>query len=249
MLISTKVFRLAQSLPHPAIMVSLCLLGVSQQAFSTANGQEIFVLVQEPASAEIDLIETTEEASQVIISTDVKVIAADDSAVSDGETGQPSPASTSFLEGIESDNAAAIVESSDFLGGPSEELRPVIDRLHESAESVELAVEETSPPAPGGQSGSFLKIGDSKIYDIQSSTALDNEVSSSSDLEVPHDLHSRSPSLAELRRQRAAEIARLRSLKLQQQIRSGYSPLRPRWNAIPMMSSRYSRPVIYVPVY
>lgn len=74
----------------------------------------------------------------------------------------------------------------------------------------------------------------------------------------------KSPSLvdstdpAKLRAARAAEIRQARALyrsqqriaRLEHNLWMGYEPLRPNWNAVPMMSSRYNyRRTIYVPVY
>ena len=57
-------------------------------------------------------------------------------------------------------------------------------------------------------------------------------------------------SVAELRQARAAYRANQRVARLEHNLWVGYEPLRPKWNAVPMMTSRYSsRRVIYVPVY
>ena len=142
-----------------------------------------------------------------------------------------------------------VVEVADESVGPSEELQEVIEVLHASAESAEKSVEASSETASENPEGSFVKIMESNPYDQGSPMVETQEIPSPSDLAVAESMIAEEPSLQDLRRQRAAEIARLRALRLQQQIRSGYSPLRPRWNAIPMMSSRYTRPVVYVPIY
>ena len=129
--------------------------------------------------------------------------------------------------------------------GPSEELSDVIEVLHESARSVGQPIEATTEVDPVAPSGSFLRITEPVDYRQQQDQV--DQVLSPSDIDVA--ATQEEPSLKELRQMRAAELARLRSLRLQQQIRSGYSALRPKWNAIPMMSSRYRKPVIYVPVF
>ena len=130
--------------------------------------------------------------------------------------------------------------------GPSDELSDVIDVLHESANSADDKSEvasETSQPE------TFLKFKYSDSVDLSNALDPKEEVASPSDRSAQQRVEDQAEMLLELRRQRAAKLARLRAMRLQQQLRSGYSPLRPRWNAIPMMKSRYSRPVIYVPVY
>ena len=129
--------------------------------------------------------------------------------------------------------------------GPSEELSDVIEVLHESARAVGQPIEATTEVDPVAPSGSFLRITEPVDYRQQQDQV--DQVLSPSDIDVA--ATQEEPSLKELRQMRAAELARLRSLRLQQQIRSGYSALRPKWNAIPMMSSRYRKPVIYVPVF
>ena len=58
------------------------------------------------------------------------------------------------------------------------------------------------------------------------------------------------PSVAELRQARAQFRARQRMARIEARKWRGYEPLRPHWNAVPMMSSRYTaRRVIQVPVY
>ena len=129
--------------------------------------------------------------------------------------------------------------------GPSEELSDVIEVLHESARAAGQPIETTTEVDPVAPSGSFLRITEPVDYRQQQDQV--DQVLSPSDIDVAST--PAEPSLKELRQMRAAELARSRSLRLQQQIRSGYSALRPKWNAIPMMSSRYRKPVIYVPVF
>ena len=53
----------------------------------------------------------------------------------------------------------------------------------------------------------------------------------------------------ELRTARAIYRANQRVARMEYNLWIGHEPLRPRWNAIPMMSSRYTNPKFYVPVY
>ena len=55
---------------------------------------------------------------------------------------------------------------------------------------------------------------------------------------------------AEIRQARALYRSQQRTARLERNLWMGYEPLRPNWNSIPMMSSRYPpRRVIYVPYY
>ncbi len=56
-------------------------------------------------------------------------------------------------------------------------------------------------------------------------------------------------SVAELRQARALYRANQRVARMEYNLWMGREPLRPRWNSIPMMSSRYTNNRIYVPVY
>ena len=56
-------------------------------------------------------------------------------------------------------------------------------------------------------------------------------------------------SVAELRQARALYRSNQRVARLEYNLWMGYEPLRPNWNAVPMMSSRYSNRKLYVPVY
>jgi hypothetical protein len=53
----------------------------------------------------------------------------------------------------------------------------------------------------------------------------------------------------EMRTARAIYRANQRVARLEHNLWIGHEPLRPRWNAVPMMSSRYGNPKFYVPVY
>ena len=53
----------------------------------------------------------------------------------------------------------------------------------------------------------------------------------------------------ELRTARAIYRANQRVARMEYNLWIGHEPLRPRWNSIPMMSSRYTNPKFYVPVY
>lgn len=56
-------------------------------------------------------------------------------------------------------------------------------------------------------------------------------------------------SVAELRQARALYRSKQRVARLEYNLWMGHEPLRPNWNSIPMMSSRYTHRRIYVPVY
>jgi hypothetical protein len=69
---------------------------------------------------------------------------------------------------------------------------------------------------------------------------------------------SRSTDPAQLKAQRVAQLRQARALyrsqqriaRLEHNLWMGYEPLRPNWNSVPMMSSRYNdRRTIYVPVH
>ena len=64
------------------------------------------------------------------------------------------------------------------------------------------------------------------------------------------DLSSTKPTAMELRQARALYRQRQRLERLERNLWAGYEPLRPHWNSIPMMSSRYpARTTVVVPVY
>ncbi len=56
-------------------------------------------------------------------------------------------------------------------------------------------------------------------------------------------------SVAELRQARALYRSNQRVARLEYNLWMRYEPLRPNWNSIPMMSSRYTNRQLYVPVY
>ncbi|MEM1070460.1 MAG: hypothetical protein AAGG48_18455 [Planctomycetota bacterium] len=56
-------------------------------------------------------------------------------------------------------------------------------------------------------------------------------------------------SVAELRQQRGLYKANQRMARIQYNLWIGHEPLRPRFNSVPMMSSRYQFRRLYVPVY
>ena len=56
-------------------------------------------------------------------------------------------------------------------------------------------------------------------------------------------------SVSELRQARALYRAQQRTARLEYNLWMGYEPLRPNWNSVPMMSSRYTNRRIYVPAY
>ncbi|MEL6106126.1 MAG: hypothetical protein AAFU85_08820 [Planctomycetota bacterium] len=58
------------------------------------------------------------------------------------------------------------------------------------------------------------------------------------------------PSAAELRQARAQFRARQRMMRMERNLWAGYEPLRPNWNDIPMMTSRFSTSYrTIVPIY
>lgn len=56
-------------------------------------------------------------------------------------------------------------------------------------------------------------------------------------------------SAAEIRQARALYRSQQRVARLEYNLWMGYEPLRPNWNSVPMMSSRYTHRRLYVPVY
>ena len=56
-------------------------------------------------------------------------------------------------------------------------------------------------------------------------------------------------STAELRQARALYRSNQRVARLEYNLWMRYEPLRPNWNSVPMMSSRYTHRRLYVPVY
>lgn len=233
---------------------------VPQQTDESEQGVDV-----EPSDAVVDdaqlatPVVTTSQASDSVDEVAAEKIPTEQDSVesvsqSDQQTenvsGLIGTAETADTQGVIVESAGEVsVDNTDALNGPSEELQEVIEVLHASAESVEQLIDAAAETDASDSSGSFLTIMESSPYQLESALVETLEVPSPSDLDAAESMDVSQPSLQELRRQRAKEMARLRALRLQQQIRSGYSPLRPRWNAIPMMSSRYSRPVVYVPVY
>ena len=63
------------------------------------------------------------------------------------------------------------------------------------------------------------------------------------------DIRTSRMSVAELRQKRALYRANQRMARLENNLWMGYEPLRPKWNSIPMMSSRYTTRRLYTPVY
>jgi len=55
--------------------------------------------------------------------------------------------------------------------------------------------------------------------------------------------------VAEMRHARAMRASEQRRARIEFNRWRGHEPLRPSWNTIPVMRSRYERPVIYIPVY
>ncbi len=63
------------------------------------------------------------------------------------------------------------------------------------------------------------------------------------------DVRQSKKSVNELRQARALYRANQRAARLEHNLWMGREPLRPQWNSIPMMSSRYGPRKIYVPIY
>ncbi|QDV46190.1 hypothetical protein Enr13x_60990 [Stieleria neptunia] len=64
------------------------------------------------------------------------------------------------------------------------------------------------------------------------------------------DLSTGEPTAAELRQARAQFRSQQRMERMERNLWAGYEPLRPNWNSIPMMSSRYPyRQTVVVPLY
>ena len=203
---------------------------------------EVVIAEAEVAEVEVAEVEVTEEVTEQKESQKKEVVQE-----------KPTVVGSANAEDLKVGDApkigvSKVVEIDPILesAGPSDELSDVIDVLHESANSADDKSEvasETSQPE------TFLKFKYSDSVDLSNALDPKEEVASPSDRSAQQRVEDQAEMLLELRRQRAAKLARLRAMRLQQQLRSGYSPLRPSWNAIPMMKSRYSRPVIYVPVY
>lgn len=65
----------------------------------------------------------------------------------------------------------------------------------------------------------------------------------------PSDLATSKMSIEEMRQARAVYRANQRIQRLERNLWMGYEPLRPQWNSVPMMNSRYTPRRSYVPVY
>ena len=63
------------------------------------------------------------------------------------------------------------------------------------------------------------------------------------------DVRKSQKSVQELRQERALFRANQRTARIEYNLWIGHDPLRPRWNTIPMMTSRYAPRKIYIPVY
>lgn len=80
--------------------------------------------------------------------------------------------------------------------------------------------------------------------DITAEPRLIDVIPSSSDLSLSQ------PTAAELRQARAQFRSQQRMERMERNLWAGYEPLRPNWNSIPMMSSRYPyRNTFVVPLY
>ncbi|MEM0925359.1 MAG: hypothetical protein AAGJ83_04925 [Planctomycetota bacterium] len=82
-----------------------------------------------------------------------------------------------------------------------------------------------------------------RLSEAKPQQALNEDVASSSDMKSL-------PTAAEIRQARAQYRSQQRIARMERNLWAGYEPLRPNWNSIPMMSSRYaSRHTIVVPIY
>lgn len=70
-----------------------------------------------------------------------------------------------------------------------------------------------------------------------------------SDEASPSNVRTSQISVAELRQARALHQANQRRARLEYNLWMGIEPLRPRWNSLPMTSSRYPNHQLYVPVF
>lgn len=88
-------------------------------------------------------------------------------------------------------------------------------------------------------------------FEINAERRLVDSVPSSSDLATRESEATKGkPTAKELRQARALYRQRQRLERLERNLWAGYEPLRPNWNSIPMMSSRYpTRNTVVVPVY
>ena len=108
---------------------------------------------------------------------------------------------------------------------PAEPLLPV------PAEEVEEVVIPMSPPTVMS-----VPAVDPRVY-------FDAPTASQSDRRISKD------KVAQLRQQRALYRANQRMARMEYNLWMGHQPLRPDWNPMPMMSSRYAPPTIVVPIF
>lgn len=125
----------------------------------------------------------------------------------------------------------------------SEEVDGDVDSVQPAAETAaETFTEQVIAPAPMTLSRPEPAV--EKPALISDAVGLIDSVPSSSDLSVSK------PTVMELRQARAQYRQQQRLERMERNLWSGYEPLRPNWNSIPMMSSRYpDRHTVVVPVY
>lgn len=78
---------------------------------------------------------------------------------------------------------------------------------------------------------------------------LFNAVDQATSVSAESSIHQTTMTVDQLRQARALHRANQRVARLEYNLWMGYEPLRPNWNAVPMMSSRYTNRRVYVPVY
>jgi hypothetical protein len=84
---------------------------------------------------------------------------------------------------------------------------------------------------------------------LEQPAAADSKLKASKPVASNSDVRKSRMSVAELRQARALHRSNQRVARLEYNLWMGHEPLRPNWNSIPMMSSRYTPRRVYVPVY
>lgn len=120
----------------------------------------------------------------------------------------------------------------------SETLNAVVDTEQESNTREDRMTPPTTAPSIFKSRFERPRLSDAKPQQV-----LNEDVASSSDM-------GSRPTAAEIRQARAQYRSQQRVARMERNLWAGYEPLRPNWNTIPMMSSRYaSRHTIVVPIY
>ncbi|MEM6473224.1 MAG: hypothetical protein AAF802_26925, partial [Planctomycetota bacterium] len=119
---------------------------------------------------------------------------------------------------------------------------PISEKKSETESMSEAAEEDRlfdSTPTPSIFQSRFER---PRMIDAKPQVLAD-DVASSSDMDSK-------PTAAEIRQARAQYRSQQRVARMERNLWAGYEPLRPNWNTIPMMSSRYAtRHTIVVPIY